>query len=115
MSPLHVPRRWVLGTSTAAVAAVAGCSDGSFADEPDPDGPDPGTERVADLESASLRADVAGPIVRTEEDDEDPLPATVVLEPDAVDDLEFVREPDGVDDARSLLERTNYDERPIER
>lgn len=115
MSPLHVPRRWVLGASTAAVAAVAGCSDGSFADEPSSDGPDPDTERVVDLESASLRADVAGPIVRTEEDDEDPLPATVVLEPDAVDDLEFVREPDGVDDARSLLERTNYDERPIER
>ena len=98
----------MFGASTAAVTAVAGCTDGSTVDEPGPDDPDPGTERVVDLESASFRVDAADPIVRTENDDEDPWSPIVVLEPDAVDDLEFVREPDGVDAARSMLENANY-------
>lgn len=120
MPALHPSRRELLGTGLAAAGiTVAGCADDPTAGSDAEDS----TERVSDLETASLHGPVDAPLGRLPtasddtaetgdgDDESAPEPDSLhhLIEPADVDALEYDRDREGSDDVRSLLAGTNFD------
>lgn len=122
MPALQSSRRELLGTGlVAAGIALAGCADDPTAGSDTEDS----TERVSDLETASLRGDTDTPLVRLPaESDETEANADgnsdsepelerqsllVLTESADVDALEYDRDREGGDDVRALLAGTDYE------